>query len=55
MEFKAEKVNGKLTVKAVPERKQDGSLVMHIPSMPLINKMVKEESERLKKVDSLKK
>ena len=46
MEFKAELKDGIIEVKAIPEKKEDGSLIMHVPSMPLINKLTKENGKR---------
>lgn len=45
-EFKAEMINGRLVVKAVPERKPNGDLVMHVPSMALIEKLIKKEKHK---------
>jgi len=45
-EFKAERINGVFVVKAIPERKQDGSLIMHVPSIPLMKKLVREQERK---------
>lgn len=45
-EFKATMVKGKLVVHAIPERKPDGALIMHVPSLQLINKTIKEHGKR---------
>ena len=42
MEFEAELVNGKLLVKPQMERKANGDLVAHMPSIPIIQKTIKE-------------
>lgn len=46
MEFKAEVINGKVNIKAITERKKNGSLVVHVPSFPLINEITKEYGKR---------
>jgi len=46
--FKAEMINGKLKVKAIRERKSDGSLIMHVPSLPLIAETIKKHKENKK-------
>ena len=53
-EFTATEEGGVFKVKAIPERKQDGSLVMHIPTIPLIKKLV-NKAKKDKKIKELEK
>ena len=39
MNFKAEKINGKIIVKPVIEKK-DGNITVHVPSFPLIQELI---------------
>ena len=39
MNFKAEKINGKIIVKPVIEKK-DGNITIHVPSFPLIQELI---------------
>lgn len=46
-EFKATKDSkGNYVVHALREQKANGDVIMHVPSMPLINKMIKEEKAK---------
>lgn len=47
-EFKVKLKDGVAHVPAVPERKQDGSLVMHVPSVEATKKAIKEFEENNK-------
>ena len=42
MEFEAIEKDGVINVKAIIEDKPDGSKIVHVPSMSLINKLTKE-------------
>ncbi len=43
VEFKAEKIDGQYVVKAVPVRRGDGSLEIHVPAVSTIAKFIKDE------------
>lgn len=45
LEFKAELVNGELTVKAIVE-KNGNDVVVHVPSFPLIQELKKNYGKR---------
>lgn len=46
MEFKAEEVDGQLVVKAIAERKPNGDLIMHVPSLSTIAAFTKQHGKR---------
>lgn len=47
MNFKAKKLpNGKYVVAAIPERKPNGDLVMHVPSYQVIAREISNEKAR---------
>ena len=43
MNFKAERINGKLVVKPNVERKANGDLTITVPAISIIQKLIKEE------------
>ena len=45
MDFKAEKVNGEIIVKAISV-KNGNDLEVHIPSLSLVNTLIKKEKEK---------
>lgn len=56
LEFKAEKIGDSFVIKAIPERKENGSLVIHVPSIPLIKKLTNEakKDELIKEIQKIK-
>lgn len=55
MDFKAEKdSNGKFLVKAIREEKPNGDVIMHVPSIPIMQKLIKDEQLREKEVKDKK-
>jgi len=46
MNFKAEIVNGQMIVKAIPERKSNGDLIMHVPSLSTMAKFKEQYGKR---------
>ena len=40
MNFKAEKINNKFVVKPVIEKKDNGDIIVHVPSFPLIQELI---------------
>lgn len=46
MEFKAEKINGKIIVKPNIEKKPNGDIIVHVPSLPLIKKLQETYGKR---------
>lgn len=52
LDFKAEKVDGKYIIKAIPERKGN-NLIMHVPSIPLLKKL-KAKAEKEDKIKEIK-
>jgi hypothetical protein len=49
VEFKAEKIDGVVTVKAIVEKKGN-DVIIHVPSFPLIEKL----SKQLKEAEAIK-
>lgn len=46
MEFKAEILEGEVKVKPIIERKPNGDVIIHVPSFPIIQKLIKEHGKR---------
>ncbi len=46
MEFKAEVIDGKVKVHPIIERKENGDITVHVPSLSTIAKFTKEHGKR---------
>ena len=47
MEYKAERIGNVIKVKPIIERKANGDVIVHVPSLPLIKKLTKQYDKEI--------